>query len=219
MRKSLLFLGIILTGCPKPGPVVNNGGAVDPTPIIIVGLDTGAQLSAVSGDMAQESEDYVGCIVGAALSTALGTAKDGVEGNIDGGLLPAVELDISGCLPLSEKMPEGQDVPAIVQPIFDMALQASKAAVAVYGGDMACAPRAWTMAGLEYAEGLVPVVIAEVANPDGILSIPQVAVDLAPCAPPEAAPEPEAEGDDDDSASDEEKIESEEEAAEAQPAE
>jgi hypothetical protein len=200
MRKStLLFIGLVLIGCPKkPLPT---GGAADPTPIIIVGLDTGAQLSAASGKMAEESEDYVGCIVGSVLSTALETAKEGVEGNLDGGLLPAVDMDISGCLPLAEKMPEGQDVPAIVQPIFDMALQASKAAVAVYGGDMACAPKAWTMAGLEYAQGLVPVVIAEVASPDGVLSIPEVAVDLAPCAPPpEPAPRPEPEGDDDDSA-------------------
>ena len=203
MRQYVLlfsFFHLTLMGCPKKGPN-SSGSAVDPTPIIIVGLDTGAQLSAASGKMAEESEDYVGCVVGSVLASALETAKDGVQGNIEGGLLPAVDLDISQCLPFAEKMPEGQDVPAVIEPIFDMALQASKAAVAVYGEDMACAPKAWTMAGLRYAEGLLPVVIAEVASPDGVLAIPEVSVDLAPCG------------------SDEEKINEEEEAAEKQPLE
>ena len=211
----LLLVAFTLMGCPKkPLPT---GVAPDPTPIIIVGLDTGAQLSAASGKMAEESEDYVGCMVGSVLASALETAKEGVEGNLEGGFLPAVDLDISKCLPLAEKMPEGQDVPAIVQPMFDMALQASKAAVAVYGEDMACAPKAWTMAGLGYAEGLLPAVIEEVASPDGVLSIPEVAVNLEPCAPkPEPEPEPEAAATE---SSDEEKIEAGEEAAEGQPAE
>ena len=213
MYKYTLLLSLLLTGCPKSGPVSNSGAKADVTPIIIVGLDTGAQLSAASGQMARESGDYVGCLVGSTLSAALSTAKDGVEGNLEGGLLPAVDLDISECLPLAESMPEGQDVPEVVEPIFDMALQASKAAVAVYGDDMACAPKAWTIAGLGYAEGLIPVVIAEVSSPDGVLSIPEVSVDLEPCAPEEAPAEAPAEN------SDEEKIETEEEAAEAQPAE
>jgi hypothetical protein len=191
-------LMVLLAGCPKKSP--NTGptsGPSDPTPIIIAALESASQVSAITGSLAEADGDYVGCITGKSLASALATTAEGIVGNLDGGLLPSLDVDISGCLTLAESQPEGQDVHELVEPIISASLQMVSAVVDVYSDDMDCKVHAWVKASLDYADQITSLVVSEVAEPDGVLNLTAVEVALADCveeapAPVEEAPAEEA---------------------------
>ena len=195
MRHLTLLGTLLLAGCAAKQGKLNTGAApADPLPIILASLTSASGVSEIAGQHAEKSGDHIGCLTGLSLSAALKTASEGVAGNIEGGLLPSVSLDLSSCLELAESSPEGEDIPEMVKPLVQVGIQTVTTMVDIYGSQIECKALAWTKAGLEYAGQVVDVVISEIENPDGIIDLGEVEVGLADCAPAvEAVEAPEAE--------------------------
>jgi len=191
MRLLMIICTLILSACIKKPVPTSPVESPDPIPVVLISLESASSISAVAGQFAQQSGDYVGCVTGLALSAALTTARDGVAGNIEGGLIPGVDLDVGVCLDLAESQPEGEDVPALVQPLVDVGLQTVKTVLDIYGSQIDCAALAWTQAGLTYAGQVVGAAVAEIESPDGKVTLGEVSVDLADCEPAPEEPAPE----------------------------
>ncbi len=169
-----------LTGCPKR-PIDSTMKPADPLPLIIASLESGAELSYLGAQLAIDQQDLAGCITSHSLAAALTTASEGVRGNIDGGRLPSVDYDISDCLGIlthgEGDPPQGEQVP----PLVEVALVGTAAIVQSYAASIKCEDLAWAQAGIAYARGATPAIIAEVESPDGSITIPGVDVNLEAC--------------------------------------
>ncbi len=186
MRKFALLLSTLtLMGCPKRVPIDSTTRPADPLPLIIASLESGAELSYLGAELARDKQDLVGCITSHSLAAALTTASEGVRGNIGGGRLPSVDYDISDCLSIllngEGDPPQGAEVPAAVQPLVDTALIGASMLIQSYSAQMKCEDLAWATAGIAYARGATPAIIAEIEAPDGTITIGGVDVDLESC--------------------------------------
>ena len=185
MMRLALIAGILIAGCHKRPYVSDSSSSpTDPMPIVLAAISSGMELSYMAGELAKNKQDFTGCVVGHSMAAALATASEGLRGNIKGGLIPAIEYDISACLPILKDSgtPSKTDVPAMVKPLVSASLVGLRAVVNGYKGDMKCENRAWLLASLDYANGAVPGIISEISEPDGKLSIPETSVDLRGCA-------------------------------------
>lgn len=179
MRLLMVLGTFVLSSCAKkPLP---NPQSQDPIPVVLISLESASSISAVTAQFAQQSGDYVGCVTGHSLAAALTTARDGVAGNIEGGLLPGVDLDVSTCLDLAESQPESGDVPALVQPLVDVGLQTVITVLDIYGDRIECTALLWSKAGLEYAGQVVGAAVTEIEDPDGQVVLKEIIVDLDAC--------------------------------------
>ncbi len=187
MRKqpvALALLAFLITGCPKK-PIDSIQRPADPLPIVMAAIDSGAELAYLSGNLAEDKLDLVGCIVGHSFAAALTTVGEGLRGNLTGGAIPSIDYDISSCLGIlthgEGDPPQGAEVPDMVEPVATMLLSSVKTVILGYGSQMKCEDRAWAVSGLEYAQGAVPAIVSEIEAPDGSIAIPGVTVDLEAC--------------------------------------
>ena len=90
-------------------------------------------------------------------------------------------MDVSSCLSLAESLPDGQDVPMVVDSIVGVALESVETIVAAYSSRIDCTVLLWTQAGLSYAGQVTSLVLSEVSDPDGVLDLEPVEVDLSSC--------------------------------------
>jgi predicted RecA/RadA family phage recombinase len=182
--RSLFLLPLLVTfGCAKTGQTtapVNS--SFDPVPVVIAALESGAQIAAVTADMAIESGDFVGCLVGDSLAAALSTGAEGVSGNLSGNSLPSVELELGDCFEIGES-PEAVEIDDSVAGLVNISLSAVSSLVAAYSPQMSCEAAAWVEASVQYAQGVTSAVISELQEPNGSVSIPAVEVDS--CDPAE----------------------------------
>ena len=168
----------LLFSCVKTGPVETpSETSFDPVPVIIAALESGSQISAVTADMALSSGDFVGCLVGDALSAALATGASGVAGNIEGNSLPDVEVDLSDCFEIGTS-PESVEIDRTVDGLVSASLSAVESLVLAYSPQMDCTSSAWVLASVAYARGVSIAVISEIRDPDGVLVVPFVDVEV-----------------------------------------
>ena len=175
----LMLIGtFILSACHKTPPAAGGAGA-DPTALIITGLSSGASISALTGALAYDKGDYVGCLVGSSLASALMTSAEAVATNMhqEGGSLPSIDVDVSTCLELAPEEVEAVEVPASVEPLVSTALSSVKSLLLAYGSSMECQPLAWSQGAVTYVEGIFTAVLSEIEEPDGVISVPSVSVD------------------------------------------
>ena len=175
MRFNFLLLPLLLAaGCAKTGQV-GSSSSFDPVPVIIAALESGAQIASVTADMAVESGDFAGCLVGDSLSAALSTGARGVAGNIEGNSLPAVSLELGDCFEIGES-PESLDISGNVEGLVSASLSAIDSLVVAYSTQIECSAAAWISASIDYARGVTQAVISELSEPDGSVLIPAVEV-------------------------------------------
>ena len=176
----LMIIGtFILSACHK-APPVTSGESVDPTALIITGLSGGASISSLTGVLAYDKGDYVGCLVGSSLASALRTSAEAVATNMhqEGGSLPSIDVDVSTCLELAKPyLLQAAEVPASVEPLVSTALSSVKSLLIAYGPSMECQPLAWSQGAVTYVEGIFAAVVSEIEDPDGVISVPSVSVD------------------------------------------
>ena len=178
MRFSFLPL-LLAAGCAKTGQVGSPSDlSFDPVPVIIAALESGAQIASVTADMAVESGDFAGCLVGDSLSAALSTGARGVAGNIEGNSFPAVSLELGDCFEIGES-PESLDINGNVEGLVSVSLSAIDSLVVAYSPQIECSSASWISASIDYARGVTQAVISELSEPDGSVIIP--AVEVAAC--------------------------------------
>lgn len=159
-------------------------------PLVVAALNGASSAAAIA--YIQESRpdgDFTICLVGASVRTVLSTAAEVIEKK--GAVFPEVAIDFSGCLAPRgpgkslESVINEEEIAKIVGDMLDSAL-----ALAEYyaGGIPNCVDNKMVISSAKWARGLLPVVIEEMTNPDGELTVPSVAVDLAPCAEKAAMP-------------------------------
>ena len=185
MRHLILTALLTLVACSGCGP---KAGTDAPPPLQLG--DVAAMLDTL-GDAASGlqglGDSAVVCYVTTSSATALHTASDtmlGVEAAADGGdaLLPAVDVDFSACQDVADL--EGVDIDA--QAVAAVAAVAGLApTIDLIVGQVvladACTAREWVSASLEYAAGVAPEVLAELTEPDGVVTVPEVTVGLSAC--------------------------------------
>ena len=173
-----------LLACQKAPPASSGTPPTDPLPIIIAAVGSGSALASLSGDVAEEKGDFVGCVASHSVAAALLTAGEGISGNLVGGTIPSVAYDISSCLGvLDEDGLEivGEDVPALVEPVIDVLLNGAITIISAYEARLDCEARVWSLAAIEYTSNALPAILEEVEEPDGIVNLPGVAVGLDSC--------------------------------------
>ena len=174
--KTLIFPILLAGGCAKSGQVSSPvNSSFDPVPVIIAALESGSQIASVTADMAVESGDFIGCLVGDSLASALSTGSEGVAGNLEGNSLPAVSLELGDCFAIGET-PEAMEIDNSVESLVSVSLSAVDALVVAYSPQISCEAGAWVSASIEYARGVAGAVISELTEPNGSVSIPGVEV-------------------------------------------
>lgn len=184
-----LGLALLTSGC---------AGMKAYLPIINASLIGGTGIVKATHDHTVTAEDAVGCYITASLITALDTTHETVDSwatsSVGDKVIPSVEIDITACHALMSKIDPviGADAEAKVQSILKNVLPS---VVGVLGAildsnDVTCRDVAIIKGVLKYIEGAAPVVVAELANPDGKMSLPAVTLELAGCdtSSPDAAP-------------------------------
>lgn len=184
-RIAVLLIAVVLAGC---------AGTPDYLPLIDAGLLGGEGITQAGKSLAVERKDVAGCFVTCALLTTLASAKEAVDGWLrtpsGPGVIPGVDIDLAECVALSGKPLEPVlkgEAEQIVKGIADGVLPAVEAVVRVVveGSSATCREKSIADGVLRYIRAVAPAVVDEMANPDGMLSIPEVAFHACPEAVPE----------------------------------
>ena len=180
---------MLLTGCPKPGPVDTVTSQPELTLAVVTALRTGGSLSIIGRD---NTDSYAACLTYAGLQSALNAAADAVAGlgaAEAGGdaVYPEITLAAGYCEALAQIVPEGADLGPLEE-IVDVVLATTGDILTIYGPafqEQNCAGYAWAVGGVLYARGVVAAVADEVENPDLSFTVQGVPVALADCIPGE----------------------------------
>tara|TARA_Y100000310_G_scaffold175594_1_gene175654 strand:- start:4912 stop:5481 length:570 start_codon:yes stop_codon:yes gene_type:complete len=172
-------------------------------PIINASLLGGKGIVQATHDHTVTAEDAVGCYVTSSLITALGTTQETVDSwatsSVGDKVIPSVEIDIAAChaMMTTVKPVIGDDAEAKVQSILKNVLPSVVAVLTAVldSNDVTCRDMAIVKGVLKYIEGAAPAVVAELAKPDGKMSLPAVTLALEGCdtSSPAAAPRAQAE--------------------------
>jgi len=184
-RVILPFPLLLLTGCPKPGPVETIANQPELTLAVTTALRTGATLSILGRD---NTGSYEACLIYAGMQATLNASADAVAGlgaAAAGGdaVYPEVTLAAGPCESLAQAATDSVDVGPLDE-IVDVVLASTGDILTIYGPDFQgqnCEGFAWATAGVEYARGVVAAVMDEVENPDLSITIPGVVIDLSNC--------------------------------------
>ena len=175
----MLPLLLTLAACRHQVP---SNQPVDPVPAVVAALAGGSALATLGQAGAVDKGDAVGCWAWGASSAVGGVAAQVLAAG--GDLYPAVEIDLSMCLALTPV--EGSDVGPLVESIVLNTLAQARTVFGAYSEGMPCEVVAHIEAAFSYASGWVGPVLAEVASPDGVLSVSEVIV--SPCGDPVPVP-------------------------------
>lgn len=199
-----LLIPLALGGCK---PTKGTANPEDYFPLIQVALAGGETAAMIGRNEAIKAENFPGCVASEALITSLGSANEVIGGRLmDKIVIPAVEIDVSECLPFKDKADaapveggeaapvEGDETPVeessslkgnpdaamLVEAIAGITL----AAVAHYAAKLQtthCKKGTAALGAVNYVQGMVGPIADEIAEPDGKLSVPAVTIDLSEC--------------------------------------
>lgn len=192
MRKLIFSLTTILltTGCGSMNAYL---------PIIDASIVGGRSVVQAAKDYTVTKDDVVGCYVTSALVTAFDTSKATIdswvtssEGNRE---IPGVEVDIAAChLLVGDKIQAvlDEDVSRKVEGILKAVMPSVTGVLGAVleSNGVTCRDVAIARGVLKYLENATPVVLAELANPDGKMSLPAVVLDLEGCDTSSTDPAP-----------------------------
>lgn len=148
-------------------------------------LTTSAQAQAV------QSRSLTACLASGALRGAIASASDALtvwsRAEPDSYTLPGVKVDVSPCAPIANQerfepllsSEAAVEVRRYTEGLAPLALTVTRAAVVSSGLD--CRERLVVLAVLSYLEGALPPVVEELVEPDGLVEIPAVKLELASC--------------------------------------
>ena len=146
---------------------------------VAAGLHFGSQIAAWRGSEALDSGDRAGCIAGGvAASLAQSAAVAVAAGPSKSPVLPNVQINISAC-GVVEPVLEGAD--ASVAPILSLTFDSARTLLAIHGSRLGCREHAWIDGVLAWGASAAPAVYEELRAPDGVVSVPEVTVDLSAC--------------------------------------
>lgn len=146
---------------------------------VAAGLHFGGQIAAWQGWEALERGEVPGCIaggVGAALAQS--AARAVVAGPGDAPVLPEVSIDVSAC---GVGPPVLEQADPHVGALLSLSFESARSLVAMHGDKLTCRERAWLDGVLAWLATASPAVYAELAAPDGVVSVPSVEVNLSEC--------------------------------------
>lgn len=177
---TLALLATFIIGC---------GGTTKYLPIVDASIEGAKGITSAGKALAVNDKNVPACYVTCALLTALNTSQGAVNGWLKGdnppGVIPAVDVDLSECLALSEKPIEPilkGDAQIIVTSLVGGILPAVDAVIrAVLGAsEVSCEDKAVADAVLRYVQNVAPAVVEELINPDGKLSVPEITLNSCP---------------------------------------
>lgn len=171
----LVLVLVLLTACNRSRPPV----AV-PVDQVVPALVAVEGIAGIVADAAQLGGEYVPCVAGRAVAAGAAVARESVVSGPDG-VIPGVSVDVSGCL--------GESVTGVeVDGDVDLAVSASLGILRVLltaGGPLwareDCLGHAWAVAVLAYLEGVAPVVLEELREPDGVVLVPSAVAGVGAC--------------------------------------
>jgi len=204
-----LLLPLALGGCK---PTKGTANPEDYFPLIQVALAGGETAAMIGRNEALKAENFAGCVASEALISAFGSSNEVLAGRLmDKIVIPAVDVDVSECLPLKDKADaapaEGEEAPAEEavpaegdetpaeessslkgNPDAAMLVETiagiTLAAVAHYAAKLQtsnCKKGTAALGAINYVQGMVGPIAEEIAEPDGKLSVPAVTIDLSEC--------------------------------------
>lgn len=176
---ALLALLLALTGLTACKPTRGTASPEDYYPLIQVALAGGETAAMIGRNEAIKMEDFAGCVTGEATIAALDASQQVLGSKVgEEVLFPALYVDYSECMPFADKKPQDrEDVAVLFKSITEVTLMAVKHyATKLYLSD--CEKGIVALAALAYVEGMVDPVAMEVADHDGMLEVPAVAVEL-----------------------------------------
>jgi hypothetical protein len=159
-------------------------------PIIDASIIGSKGITQATRDHMVSKEDVTGCYATSALITALGTSKGTIDSwvtsSVGNRVIPAVEVDITACHALvkggiepvvSEKA--NSKVQGILKAVMPSVTGVLSAVLA--SADVTCRDLEITKGVLKYIENAAPVVVDELANPDGKMLLPEVVLNFEGC--------------------------------------
>jgi hypothetical protein len=156
--------------------------ALRPTDVIATvaaGLHFGSQIAAWRGSEALAIGDRAGCIAGGvAASLAQSAAVAVAAGPSKTPVLPNVQINISAC-GVTEPILEGAD--ASVAPVLSLTFESARTLLTIHGSRLPCREHAWIDGALAWGASAAPAIYEELRAPDGVVSVPEVTVDLSAC--------------------------------------
>lgn len=142
----------------------------DYLPVIQSGLAFGSVTAGTLADLEIREEDWRSCVAYTTLESALMSAS-----TVSGPIFPAVDLDVSECLSFNPDFTPGvadEDLIRTVSSVTDAVLHVASSLLM----DVPCPERSTVQAALDFVRSAVPVAVAEITSPDGIVTIPEVSV-------------------------------------------
>lgn len=150
-------------------------------------LEGGRVAAMIGRNQFLAEKNFTGCVASDVLASALASGEDVLRGKItDAPVIPAFDLDLTDCLALrgdDAALPSEEEVSTLVESIAGVALIGARA----YGVKLKvtdCSKGVVVLAVSDYVAGMVAPLVAELAEPDGKLSMDAVAIDLASCKAP-----------------------------------
>lgn len=178
-----LVLSVGFTGCL---PVKGTLSPEDKLSVATMALEAGATLSTLGRAQLMAAGSYPGCVVMEIVAATLTSASEATLGGaIEAPVLPSVDVDLSSCMRLTDKTPEGSDAAEEIKGIYDLYVRPVTDIVMdriAKSTKIKCRDAAIIQAAFSYATVALDPILEEIANPDGKFEIPQIPLDLAECS-------------------------------------
>lgn len=176
---ALLLTTLAMAGC---------AGSQKFLPIIDASLQGARGISEAGKVLSESDKNVVGCYVAASFLTAIGSAQSALDGWAKGdavGVIPSVDVDISSCLALSNtplKPVIEADARMVIEALAAGILPAVESIVLsiMEGDDATCQEKSIAQAVFTYVSAVKYPLVAELAEPDGKLFVPEVALEACP---------------------------------------
>lgn len=169
-------ISILMLGC------AHSPEALRPTDVVATvaaGLHFGSQIAAWQGSQALAKGDRAGCIAGGvAASLAQSAAAAVAAGPSKSPVLPSVQINIAACGVVE---PVLENAEASVGPVISLTFESARSLLTIHGARLGCREHAWIDSVLAWGASAGPAVYEELRAPDGVVSVPEVAVDLSTC--------------------------------------
>jgi len=151
-------------------------------------LSGGETAAAIGATEFTKAGNYPGCIASSALVTGFDIGGQILTNDLEGEVVfPSLSVDVSQCLALLEAPLDAakgaEDVSVIVISVGGITFSA----VRFYAAKLkphSCRKSLATLAVVSYIEGMLPAILDEISNPDGLIEVPAASFDFSECPQP-----------------------------------
>jgi hypothetical protein len=178
--KFIAVVALMLSGC---APRRGTASPEDYYASAKLSLEGGRVAAMIGRNQSLAEKNFVGCVVGDVTAAALKSGQEALRGKLsESPVIPSFDLDLKDCMTLrgAETLPADDEVAALVESVVGVSLLAARHyAEKLKGVD--CRKGAAVIAVVDYVSRVAEPLMAELTEPDGVVSVGAVEIDLASC--------------------------------------